>query len=270
MKDPVYNAAKHVVRQFKKRIEPAGNIEGENLHRLRVVTKKLRALAQLYRPHSKSAGVKALVTRIKQLADCYSQSRDAEVMGLILSGLVSRQEGNEAQAAVWLIQQLALQAPHGKQQTVLLNPIDELESILDYWQKHFKAARKGALREGVVHSFSQARKWALLAQQSSSDENYHRCRKWLKCYLYQRELVDVSADKGSEAPLKSLKRLENCLGGLHDYCVLARHLGTLMAEQPGTPAMPVIACQQLANLLEARIQQEKQACCQMFEKVFSS
>lgn len=268
MKDPVFSAAKKIVRRLDKQIGRFENIEGENLHALRVATKKLRALAQLYRPSVKATEVKSLAGRIKILADRYSGSRDADVMGVIVPELLKGEQSIDECAGGWLLEQIA-SFDHDNQAPVdLINPIEELESILQYWQDHFKAVGPDALKAGVDYSLEKARKQALRARQTGSEKAFHRCRKWLKCYLYQRQLTDTGGTV--KVPQKRLKRLEKQLGALHDYCVLAQHLSVLSTmDQPGIDPGLKAAGDLLMQRLQAHILRGKQASCREFEKVFT-
>ena len=67
--DPVYKTAKKLVDRNLAVMDGPAALTPEQVHEVRVCTKKLRALIQMYRPHCGKNAIKAVEKKTNRIAD---------------------------------------------------------------------------------------------------------------------------------------------------------------------------------------------------------
>ncbi|MCP5014596.1 MAG: CHAD domain-containing protein [Ketobacter sp.] len=280
--DPVYKSAKlrigKLLTSLEAEAQPAATAASPDaavltslpphlVHRLRVCTKRLRALLQLYRPVASKATIKAVERPIKALADSWSGQRDAVAQYETLCHLVEVfQQSNDQDMQPLMrcfevrLQQVAVKAEP-------LEPIAALERIQQLWKDSLKGKKAPDYESGVEFAYRKARKLAYEAESSDDDEVYHWCRKWTKYYLYQLQMIVAEPRPRDKALIKQLKQLGELLGGFHDRCVLEQALNGLLAKKQDE-ALEQAALLMLSWLMEQK-RVDKSQCQGLFESVFA-
>jgi len=233
--DPVFKVAKKRVKKLLKAVarerseasaaETAPALSPKLVHKLRVTSKRLRALLQLYRPVASKKAVKTVEQAVKALAKSYSGQRDALVQYQTLGQLVEEYRAGEDRDLQPLLCYFAehLEA-HQRDTRTPMAPTPALEEILDLWQQQLPGKQAPDCQEGMEFTYSRARKLAFEAESRDDDELYHQCRKWTKYYLYQAQMLVKKPRPKDKALIDDLKQLGVLLGDFHDRCVLEQNL----------------------------------------------
>jgi CHAD domain-containing protein len=270
--DPVYKAAKKYVRKLLKTLAadtapPSSELSDEQIHELRVCTKKLRALVQLYRPCCSKTAIKLVDQAIKTLADSYADQRDAHVQYETLNRVLiefKQQHDNDMQVLLDHYQQMQQNQPV---QRVPMDAQSGLEPILQIWKDTLKPACAPDFAAGVDYAYRKSRKLAYDAESSDSDEVYHQCRKWVKYYFYQLQML-VKEKRGKDKTyLKKLSRLGDLLGEFHDRCVLEQTLNSLLQSTADDSSLESAILLMLSWLAQQK-RQDKIQCQEWFESIF--
>lgn len=277
--DPVYKAAKlritHLLAAIEaEAVQPSAeggvgvSLSPALVHKLRVCTKRLRALLQLYRPVAGKGAIRAVEQPIKELADSWSGQRDAVVLYETLCHLAEHYHQSNEQDLQPLLQWYEARLTGGGAAVVPMDPVAALQGIKLLWKEKLKGRKVPDFESGVEFAYHRARKLAYEAEAEDDDEVYHRCRKWAKYYLYQLQMLVPEPRPRDKALIKQLKRLGERLGEFHDRCVLEASLNQLLAGKPGEDALEQAALLMLTWLVEQK-RQDKQACQGLFESVFA-
>ena len=260
--DPIFKAARKQVSKVLAPLTPGEAPDAEAIHAIRVCSKKLRALLQLYRPGNAKADIKQVEQLLKQLANSYAGLRDSHVQEKTLGRLVSNLPADD-QAPMQPLFDYFAQANH--QANEQINPIDAhtgFAEVLEQWAELLRLQHRSDPAKGLDYSYRRARKLALEAHQTGEDDTYHQCRKWTKYYLYQAQLL--CDRKAAKASIKALKQLGELLGQFQDHCVLEDSLlnGTLAACELEA------ASQQALQAIEQQKSHDKEKARQLFEQLY--
>ena len=261
--DPVFKAGKKVIRRTLRALASSPPPHPDTVHRLRVCTKKLRALLQLYRPRHTSAAIKAVELDVKRIADLYAGSRDAHVL------LATLRQLNADNAIEPVLQYFSTQ--NTERQNAL--PDTDLPAIfaniLERWQRELAAPGGTAFSSGLEYSYSRTRKLARKATTSKDDQRYHACRKWLKYYFYQLGLSGLDKNKGAARHRRQVGVLAERLGLLHDRCVVEAALVGLQQTEDNIDADLRAACELALQRCRDQKQRDKQFCDRKFKRILS-
>lgn len=241
----------------------------EQIHQLRVNTKKLRALVQLYRPYCGKNAIKSVEQKIKRVADAFSGARDAHVMYATLCALVEVYSAEELHNVQPLLQYYA-----GKHQNIHSAPpaLDlhkALHTIAETWQKKIRPKRQPDFEQGLEHSYQKARKLAFDAESLDEDELYHQCRKWVKYYLYQVQLSPYKKTPIVKPYVTEIKALAELLGQFHDRCELERALNKLLNKKTSHIQELESAATLMLSWLVEQKRADKERCQHYFQQLFS-
>ncbi len=277
--DPVYEAAKKLLKDAKAQLPESASLDGEWVHELRVCTKKLRALLQLYRPVASKAALKALDHEIARLAKQFSGPRDGKVMNHLLESFGAANPRVDCAQLQSLSTHLMVTAgliAENSESKVVVNTADIIESLREIraqWKTQLRMTQsKGnfskGLAAGLDYTYSKARKLAYEAEASDVDQHYHECRKWVKYLAYQIKLLVPLKRSRDKAYLKQLEALGSALGEFHDRCLLERHVNQLFAEKSGlSESLEATGLLVLTWAVEQK-RTDKQRCQQLFETLF--
>ena len=268
--DPVYKTAKKLVDRNLAVMDGPAALTPEQVHEVRVCTKKLRALIQMYRPHCGKNAIKAVEKKTKRIADQYSGARDAQVMHQTLVQLAEMYCAEQGEDVAPLLAHYA--DANAKIQQVSPHSEFDLQQafskLMDSWQKQIRPKANTDFALGLEFSYQQARKLAFEAETLDQDECYHHCRKWVKYYLYQINLF-VNKNDPIDELVDSLKALAELLGLFHDRCVLEASLNGLLQSQPSPNLALESACLLMLSWLVEQKRLDKANCQNFFEQLFS-
>jgi CHAD domain-containing protein len=193
----------------------------EDLHQMRVATRRARAYLRAAKPLLDSSWAKELRDELGWLGSELGPARDLDVLlehvreevdamgdeGRSLAGLVESLEQEHATA-----RSAAVAALSDDRYLALLDRLDEVEpvvgpdagdSLADLWWKQFKRTRKAFRDLGP----------------GSSDEELHAARILTKRARYSAELAEHELGKPGEKFVAAAKRLQDVLGEHQDAVV---------------------------------------------------
>ena len=274
--DPVFKLARQRVNKLLKKIRAEAAASAAEpytlspalVHSLRVCTKRLRALLQLYRPVAAKTPIKAVDQTIKALADSYSGQRDALVQYETLCHLVEQYQQSHGSDMQPLLDYFSARLRDESETAAPMEPAAAFEGILERWQEKLKEKKQPDFESGLEFAYRKARKLAYEAESSDDDEVYHQCRKWTKYYLYQLQMLVEKPRPRDRARIKQLKALGELLGVFHDRCVLEQALNRLLDKPIEDEALEQAVLLMLTWLIEQK-RQDKACCQEWFEGVFS-
>lgn len=276
--DPVFKLAKARVKKLFKQFEAEAGATASGssspvlspvlIHQLRVCSKRLRALLQLYRPQLDKSKIRPLENAIKELADAYSGQRDALVQYDTLLHMLEQYRQSEDTDVQPLVHYLEARLQQQTEQPPAMDPQLALTDILQLWQDKLSRRKVPSFAEGMEFAYHKARKLAYQAEASDDEEVYHQCRKWSKYYLYQLQMLVEAPRPRDKAHIKQLKSLGELLGAFHDRCVLTTYLNELLAQHSADEALEQAALLVLSWLMEQK-RADKTQCHALFEGVFA-
>jgi len=273
-KDPVLKLAKKRVKTVLNALadapSSADTLPVDGVHQIRVCTKNLRALLQMYRPYCCKDAIKCVDQRIKSLANAYADQRDFDVQYTMLSNAVltfSPQQKNEVQP---LLNYFLTIRPPEKKRHIDMDARAGFESILKVWEEKLTACATPNLTLGVDLTYAKAKKLAH-SKSLTSDDAYHECRKWVKYYLYQLRLTSSKHRTKDKKYLNQLATLGDSLGDFHDQCVLQASLRTLLdsAQKENADHSEIeVPALLILNWLAEQKHHEKAKCHNLLERLF--
>ena len=264
--DPVYRVAKQLVKQALPDDQTLSPTNKQTVHKLRVLSKQLRALLQIYRPDLDTEVIKPLEKQLQGFAKDYASLRDNIVMQETLDMLLQRFALDD-QAEAQLLREYFAQRPKAVAETTPDNPVERLELILKQWKKSLHLQGSDDFTRGIEYSYQKARKLAKKAQSTDLDDNYHECRKWVKYLLYQIDLLAGDLHKAKKRYQRQLKKLAGELGVLHDHCVLEQHLADILIQSQQQEQLCSAATLGL-NWVKEQKARDKEICQALFIEVF--
>ncbi|MEE2733631.1 MAG: CHAD domain-containing protein [Pseudomonadota bacterium] len=274
--DPVFKLAQQRVNKLLKKIRAEAQASATDpytlspalVHSLRVCTKRLRALLQLYRPVAGKTAIKAVDQSIRALANAYSGQRDAVVQYETLGHLVDQYQQSHGSDMQPLLDHFQARLDDKAESASPLEPEAAFTAILERWQQKLKGKKQPDFESGLEYAYRKARKLAYEAEASDDDEVYHQCRKWTKYYLYQLQMLVDKPRPRDKALIKQLKELGERLGLFHDRCVLEQAMNRMLNQGLDNEALEQAVLLMLTWLMEQKRQDKKQ-CQEWFEGVFS-
>lgn len=267
-RDPVWDLATRLVHKQQNKLSRSATLGPEQIHSLRVTTKKLRALLRLYYPALKPnqrQAIKQLDRRIKSVADELSDSRDATVLYQTLTEVIQRNTESMSPGLHALLNYF-LSGDTEQVSSPSFQAVKQLNDIADRWQSAVSTIDAVDIHRGLDFSYLKARQLAQKALTGHDDHPYHQCRKWVKFYTYQ---LQQTAPKSAKAPtkyLRKLRKLGDRLGHLHDLCQLQLALLSLSPED--SAAVTESPRQQALAWIGSRKDQTRHKCQQELVALF--
>lgn len=268
---PIVDAARNIINRTLKSVDPKQPFSIGQIHRLRVCSKKLRALLQLYRPVYDKATIHAVEEPLKQLADLYAGSRDAEMRCKTLHHLIEHRDAEHRGAVTPVLQYFAAE------KTAVWKTLPEIDlnaaftAVLQHWQHIFPGADGVSFAEGIGYSYNKARQQARKAAKWGETDHYHGCRRWLKYHFYQIKMSGFKRHRGVRKHIRRARALEILLGTLHDQCLLEASLAAL--PKTDTDAADDANLQRAGELAlrwcRKQLQRDKARCNRRLKRFFA-
>jgi CHAD domain-containing protein len=235
--------AKQVAQRALKRVQKGLSISGsvereqdESIHRLRVISKQLRAYLRLIRPGLPSAVFKASDRRLQWMARQLGGQREQRVLMASLTDLIaSLPESHrplampyvtrlkaefdcdaERQRIDWAAVRLVLQRELRSWQNLQTMSLPSVKLIKQCRKTLFKSIRRA---ERALAS-------------SAGSAQRHQWRKWHKCAFYQIKLLKRLGLKLPRSALRHWDELGDSLGREHDLYQLNRFLQQQLEQAP--------------------------------------
>jgi CHAD domain-containing protein len=207
----------------------------EDLHQMRVATRRARAFLRAARPLVDRTWANGLRTELGWLGSALGPARDLDVLVEHLRAVVSA-VGGHGDTARGLLDALelehaaaraaALAALSDERYFALLDRLESAEpeagpdarrSLADLWWKEVKRARR---------RFERLRP-------DSTDDELHAARIQVKRARYAAELAEQELGRPGTRFVAAAKRLQDVLGEHQDACVAEERIRAWAAETPG-------------------------------------
>ncbi len=209
--------ASDVHRDVKQLLADDHALGESSIHKLRVATKKLRALWQLVKPHAGKDRVKKANANLRDTARMMSSARDQEVMVKTIHRFAKRSTGEESEAAYAMVSRRIgdYGSPVGDH---VPRPASLRGRFLDDHRRWSELedhhAGREAIFEGISRLYRRGRRLAEKAVDTKDAEPWHALRKWTK---YLSLVLPVVGEKGPIARrTRDFDRLGRKLGEMHD------------------------------------------------------
>jgi CHAD domain-containing protein len=217
--------------------------DSEELHQMRVATRRMRAILRAARPLLAAEWVRALRAELGWLGRALGPVRDLDVLVEHLRADAGALGGDDEGAFLTLI--LKLEAERAADRDALLAAMAEprylaLVERLDAETRAPPAVRGDrTLRDLAAREFRRLRKAMRALGAEPPDDELHAARIAVKRARYAAELAERSVGRGASAFIRDAKVLQDVLGDHQDAAVAEARIRALVG--PRAPADQAIA-----------------------------
>lgn len=216
------------------------DLDSEDVHRLRVAARRVRAVLRAARPLLDSDWSEPLRAELKWLGGSLGPRRDLDVLVARLRAQVDQLDQPEQAAAEALVDALDQERETAQAFAVEALSSPRYFSLLDMLEA---AARGPRVRRGEVslsalagHEFRRLRKTAAKLGPDSSDDELHRARILGKRARYAAELAEPELGKAGRRFVARAKAFQDVLGAHQDAIVAEARLRGLLGATAGPGA----------------------------------
>lgn len=219
---------------LRRRREVKENGDPETIHDLRVATRRLQEVLDLFEPVLPKPERRRARRRARRIRHDFAELRDADVLHGLVRGMRAVAPAGEKKAIGPIERRLRLKAErlrralakgdHGAPRVAGIRK--RLEALLDHLEEHpaepaeaARAARVGLARR--ARELERARRGAA----SGRAQPAHRLRVAVKRWRYALEILDASSLGPFTEAIETARRLQEKLGTLHDLDVLIALVG---------------------------------------------
>jgi CHAD domain-containing protein len=217
--------------------------DAEELHQMRVATRRMRAILRAARPLLDREWVRELRAELGWLGGVLGQVRDLDVLVEHLRADAGALGGDDEAAFLALVAKL--EAERAADREALLAAMGEpryLELIerLDADTRTSPEPRSDrTLRDLAAREFRRLRKAMRALGGDPADDELHAARIAVKRARYAAELAERSVGRGATAFIRDAKVLQDVLGDHQDAAVAAARVRALVG--PRAPAAQAVA-----------------------------
>jgi len=211
--------------------DPAIRLGGttEDVHQLRVATRRLRSVLRTARPLVDAARADSLRDELKWLGEALGTVRDLDVLIEYLEHESESLPAAEQRALAGVIGGLAASRADRRASLVEQLSTSRYLAVLDALESLQPAESKATLAELAAAEFKRARK---AARHTETDEELHKLRVRLKRARYAAELAERAVGKPAVKFVASAKAFQD-VAGEHQDAVVAEERLRELAEQTG-------------------------------------
>jgi CHAD domain-containing protein len=212
--------------------------DSEDLHDLRVATRRLRALLRAARPLLDRDWAEGLRAELSWLGSALGPVRDLDVLIEHLTGELEEFSDEERLAAERLVQ--ALDSERAEARAAMLEALESERylRLLDALEEAARSPRAStgdrALADIAANEFKRLSKAVRRLSSDPGDEELHRVRIKTKRARYAAELAEAAVGKKAERFVESAKRLQDILGEHQDAIVAEGRIRALLGSIRGT------------------------------------
>jgi CHAD domain-containing protein len=247
---PTKNASlQHVLSTLRAQLEAiraceAGTRAGrdpEDLHKMRVAVRRLRAMLRASRPLFDAKWVKGLRSELGWLGTALGEARDLDVLREYLGSELTSLEGAERKAGQRLLRRL--DADRARSRGVLRRVLDgrryaKLLARLQASLASPQVASPGlSLRGSAAAEFKKLRRAVKALSGHPSAEDLHEIRIKVKRARYAAELVGADAGGRGQRFIDQAKKIQDILGEHQDAVVLEEYLHEVIDRREATHAL---------------------------------
>lgn len=240
--EPVEQLKAMLARQLTSmlRHDPGTRLGGdpEDLHQLRVASRRARALLRAARSLLDPAWAKSLRDELSWLGSVLGEVRDRDVLLEHLRAEVATLEGEDGFAAQRIVQ--ALEAEHAEARAAMLEALEgeRYHRLLDTLEEAARVPRTqpadADLTEIAAKEFRKLRKSARVLTPDASDEALHDVRIKAKRARYAAELAEASSGRTASRFIARAKRFQDVVGEHQDAVVAEERIRALLGALRGT------------------------------------
>jgi CHAD domain-containing protein len=226
----------------------------EDLHQMRVATRRLRALLRAGRPLADLSDWEKLRIELSWLGGALGDVRDHDVLIAQLEQQVAEFEPADRRAATRLVD--ALRAEREEARSVLLAALrsGRYLKLLDAIEERLRAtplpASEISLQEVAAEEFRKLRREVRKLSKNSSDAALHATRIRGKRARYAAELAELTVGKPARGFVRRAKAFQDVVGEHQDAVVAEAKIRDLLAKFGGTRTG--VAAGRLIELQRAR------------------
>jgi CHAD domain-containing protein len=271
VRDGLGRVCNELIERACARIVRPGRDRTEDLHRVRVTIKRLRALLRLIRPVISRTIFEEENERLKKAARRLSPYRDAAVFRKTLKDLAPPRCDRKTRKAFDLVlrdmsprrevrSRFCMAREHGMQSALkdLKNAAGSIRDLL------IAAEDWPAIEAGLRREYRITRNWMSRSLSRDDDDEFHAWRIRTKYLFYQLQIIEPAWPTHLARMIKRLKRLEDRLGADHDLIVLKRLLVSTPEEHGGRQAVKTVM-----RLLRRRSQRLRKNCATLGRSLLS-
>lgn len=204
----------------------------KHVHQLRVDIKKLRAWIRLVQGKSDKREWQEIDRCLRGMARQWSEKRDAEVVSETLVLLNKKARNQDAAVSISKLYSRIQDNPVGRSANT--NPVNVPDKVFldNLKRKTLSAAKYETIKQGLQKTYKHAMKLGAEAcSESSTVDDLHKFRRWVKYLSYQLEFVgDLYADNSGEFR-NQLDKLGKRLGKIHDLVMIKHRLKQLTGRE---------------------------------------
>lgn len=209
-------------------------LSGDEVHRFRVMTKRMRAACMLAESVEGVHRSEAARADLRQLAKNFGSVRDGDVLSALVRGYARECAiSKNSDFSQWI------DARIGEHFEVDVNAgfVDSwsenaLPRVIQFWiSQRERLEMKPNFYRGTGRTEEKFRRRAKKAMKTDSEEDWHRCRRWAKYLYFQHSTLAEMA--GEELP-KSIKRLRIFASKLGKRNDLANLRSVIQEERKGS------------------------------------
>ena len=230
------------IRQVLFIVDGLHREEAENIHAVRLATKRLRAAWRLLRSGVGNEVRKRADQRLRAAGKSLAEDRDAYVRCQTLTQLA---EGARHPALIRVYEDvLSLLAGHSEidKSVDWARVKDAFTSEEDAWVNlPATTERRNVLIDGLQWTYGRVYKKAKRATSLSGRERYHDWRRHAKYLLYQLEMIPWLNATSLSIYHPDLKKLGRTLGRYHDLALLRERISTMeLPEAEARIRLPIV------------------------------
>jgi len=207
----------------------------EAVHRMRVATRRLRAVLRAAAPLLERERFERLRGELEWLAGVLGPVRDLDVLGGYLRTEIARLEPTDEAAAAELVERLADECEAAREALfgeLASERYFDLLGVLDDATATPPLVSTGPSLEAIAgREFAKLRKTILRAGPAPSDEELHRIRIRGKRARYAAELAEPLAGKPARRFVQEAKRFQDVVGEHQDAVVAEERIRALAGCQ---------------------------------------
>jgi CHAD domain-containing protein len=203
----------------------------EELHKMRVAVRRLRAILRATRPMFELEWVESLREELAWLGNTLGEVRDLDVMQEYLRQEISATDPAERRAGRRLLRRLEAERTHARAKLMKALGDARYLAVLDRLEGSIEQPKvvepDFPLREVPVREFKKLRKAVEALPEVPSDETLHEIRIKGKRARYAAELVQALVGKPAERFIAKVKELQDVLGEHQDALVAEARIRAL-------------------------------------------
>jgi CHAD domain-containing protein len=241
----------------------------EDVHQMRVATRRLRSVLRVARPLLEADWEKRLRDKLGWLGRCLGEARDLDVQIAHFKASHEDKPHDRTQLEAFIS---SLEKKRDKVQRRLMHHLQRPRYVALINQL-IAAAQQPAIVPSDVRlpdlagqAFMKLRKAVKRLDHSASDDKWHRVRIQTKRARYAAELSEWCSGRTARRFIDKIKLIQDQLGDIQDAVIAETHLRQFLSRNKGRKRLPFLANQMIQRQRRRR-RQAKQAFFSTWKQV---